>query len=152
MFLIEVIGSLGSIFSLMSPPTTSRPLLRQARLFARQRTRQYASATEAASSATAKSKDAASNISSKASQGLSRVTSAAGPAVSGAVQGIQKRVAGIGGRAGRLISFVECELNRFSLLYSLCLMPIGSLSFLGIEHRDSPCKLDIIAPLDRRRR
>lgn len=91
----------------------NRLMLRQARAFGRWSGQRYASttaqATDAATSTATKSKEAASNATSKASQGLSRVTSTAGPALSGAVQRVSSALGGIGGRTGRLISFVECK-------------------------------------------
>ena len=87
----------------------SRMMLRHTRFVVRQTTRRHASTTEAAKDTTIKSKEAVSNASSKTSQGLSRVTSSAGPAVSGAAQGVSKAIGNIGGRTGRIISFVQCE-------------------------------------------
>ena len=84
-------------------------MFRHTRYIARQTTRRHASTTEAAKDTAAKSKEIASNATSKASQGLSRVTSSAGPSVSGAAQRVSKLIGNIGGRTGRLISFVQCK-------------------------------------------
>ncbi|KAI4191242.1 MAG: hypothetical protein LQ346_004795 [Caloplaca aetnensis] len=96
----------------MSAPS-NRLLLRQARILGRRSGQRHASTTsqaaDAASSTASKTKEKASDATSKASQGLSRVTSSAGPALSGAAQGVSNALGRIGGRTGRLISFVECE-------------------------------------------
>ncbi|KAL8709665.1 MAG: hypothetical protein Q9220_005605 [cf. Caloplaca sp. 1 TL-2023] len=89
----------------------NRLMLRQARNFGGRSGQRYASTTsqaaDAVSSTATKSKEAASNATSKASQGLSRVTSSAGPALNGAVQGVSNALGRIGGRTGKLITFVE---------------------------------------------
>jgi len=64
-------------------------------------------ATNAASKTAAKAKETASSATSKASEGLTRVTSAAGPAISKAASSATAAINGIGGRTGRLISFVQ---------------------------------------------
>ncbi|KAL8968437.1 MAG: hypothetical protein Q9197_004886 [Variospora fuerteventurae] len=91
----------------------SRWLFRQAHSLGHRSGQRYASTTSevanAASSTATKAKDGASNVTSKASQGLSRVTSSAGPALSGAAQGVSNAIGRVGGRTGRLISFVEFE-------------------------------------------
>lgn len=93
--------------------TPTRLLLRQAYGLGRRSGQRHASTTsqvaDAASATATKTKDGASNATSKASQGLSRVTSSAGSALSGAAQGVSNTIGRIGGRTGRLISFVECE-------------------------------------------
>ncbi|KAI4216630.1 MAG: hypothetical protein LQ351_001119 [Letrouitia transgressa] len=98
------------------PTAASRLVLRHARPLVRRLGLRHATTTakaaEATSNAAAKSKDAASDITSKASQGLSRVTSSAGPAISGAAQGVSRALGRIGGRTGRLISFVEYPKTR----------------------------------------
>ena len=97
----------------MSAVASHRSMLRHTRFIARQTTRRHASTTEAAkdtaANTAAKTKETASNVQTKASQGLSRVTTSAGSGLSRASQGISKAVGRIGGRTGRLISFVECE-------------------------------------------
>ena len=93
----------------MSTAAPSRIMFRHTRYIARQTTRRHASTTEAAKDTAAKSNETASNATSKASQGLSRVTSSAGPAVSGAAQRVSKLIGNIGGRTGRVISFVQCK-------------------------------------------
>lgn len=84
-------------------------MFRHTRYIARQTTRRHASTTEAAKDTAAKSKETASNATLQASRGLSRVTSSAGPAVSGAAQRVSKLIGNIGGRTGRMISFVQCK-------------------------------------------
>ena len=97
----------------MSAVAPHRSMLRHTRFIARQTTRRHASTTEAAkdtaANTAAKTKETASNVQTKASQGLSRVTTSAGSGLSRASQGISKAIGRIGGRTGRLISFVECE-------------------------------------------
>lgn len=84
---------------------TSRAVLRPSKFFGRRTNlRQASTASETAS----KAKETTTSVTSKASQGLSRVTSSAGPAISGAVSGARNALGKIGGRTGRLISFVEC--------------------------------------------
>ena len=104
-----VLGDLSS----MSAVASHRSMLRHTRFITRQTTRRHASTTEAAkdtaANTAAKTKETASNVQTKASQGLSRVTTSAGSGLSRASQGISKAVGRIGGRTGRLISFVECE-------------------------------------------
>ena len=102
--------------SSMTKAAPPRMMLRHARMIARQSPRRHASTTEAAKEAAVKSKATASDATSKASQGLSRVTSSAGPAVSGATHRVTKAIGNIGGRTGRMISFVQCEPNP--VLYS----------------------------------
>lgn len=101
---------LGDLSS-MSAVAPHRSMLRHTRFIARQTTRRHASTTEAAKNTAAKTKETASNVQSKASQGLSRVTTSASSGLSRASQGISNAISRIGGRTGRLISFVECELN-----------------------------------------
>ena len=93
----------------MSTAAPSRIMFRHTRYVARQTTRRHASTTEAAKDTAAKSKETASNTTSKTSHGLSRVTSSAAPAVSGAAQRVSKLIGNIGGRTGRMISFVQCK-------------------------------------------
>lgn len=99
----------------MSAVAPHRSMLRHTRFIARQSTRRHASTTEAAkntaANTAAKTKETASNVQTKASQGLSRVTTSASSGLSRASQGISTAISRIGGRTGRLISFVECELN-----------------------------------------
>ena len=97
--------------SSISTAAQSRMMLRHTRYVARQTMRRHASTTEAAANTAAKSKETASNATSKASRGLSRVTSSARPAVSGAAQRVSKAINNLGGRTGRMISFVQCKPN-----------------------------------------
>ena len=92
--------------------------LRQTRVAQRTILRQASSssqATGAASNTASKAKDSASKATSKASQGLSKVTSSAGPALSGATQRVSSIIGRIGGRTGRLISFVQCKSLKTKL-------------------------------------
>jgi hypothetical protein len=96
----------------MSTPA-SRLMLRHTRFFAHKTTIRHASTTseaaQAASNTAAKSRETVSNITSKASEGLTRVKSSAGPALTGAAQSVNKTLARIGGRTGRLIAFGRCK-------------------------------------------
>ncbi|KAF6234904.1 hypothetical protein HO173_006834 [Letharia columbiana] len=105
-------------------------MLRHTRFIARQTTRRHASTTEAAKDTATKSKETASNATSKASQGLSRVTSSAGPAVSGAAQGVSKAIGNIGGRTGRMISFVQSMVPP-AIYYSKVGFELSKLVFKG---------------------
>lgn len=67
------------------------------------------------SSTTTAAKEAASKATSAATKSLSAVTSAAGPAIGRAAQGLSSALGRVGGRTGRLISFVERMLCPFSL-------------------------------------
>lgn len=87
-------------------------------------------ATDAAASTASKSREAASNATSKASQGLSRVTSTAGPALSGAAQKVSSALGGIGGRTGRLISFIE-SLIPPAVYYSRVGFELSKIVFRG---------------------
>ena len=93
--------------------TTSGLMLRHTRFVTRRTALRHASSTaeasQAASNTAAKSKEAASNATSKASDGLSRVTSSAGSAASGVAGGVSNAARKVTGRAGRLISLVQCE-------------------------------------------
>lgn len=101
------------VLSFMSNTAPSRLMLRHSRFAARQTTRRNASTTEVVKDTAAKSKEKASDVTSKASQGLSRVSSSGGSAVSGAAQGVSRTLGNIGGRTGKLISFVQCEWEIF---------------------------------------
>ena len=88
-------------------------MLRHTRFIARQNSRRYVSTIEEAKHTAAKSQETVSNATSQASQGLSKVTSSAGPALSGAAQGISRTLGNIGGRTGKVISFVEGECKLY---------------------------------------
>jgi len=96
------------------PLALPRAAMRQSQsLLRRTNLRHASSATEAASNAAAKAQETGSSAVSKASQGLSRVTSSAGPAITGAARGAGNALKKIGGRTGRFIGFVECELLKY---------------------------------------
>jgi polyphosphate kinase 2 (PPK2 family) len=72
---------------------------------------------ETASKAKQVGQEAASKVSetaSKAQEGLSRVQSTAGEKISSAGSALSKSLAGIGGRTGQLISFVNSVYTRSS--------------------------------------
>lgn len=92
----------------MSSTLASRMALRQSRQLLRgQQFRQASTAAETA----AKAKETASANISKAQEGLTRVTSSAGPAITNAANSARSALSRVGGRTGRLISFVECTLR-----------------------------------------
>lgn len=98
------------------PATASRAVLRQSQFLVRR------TAVRHASSSSEKATEAAQSAASKASDGLSRVSSAAGPALSGAAQSLRK----IGGRTGKVISFVDCKPTLGSLLSVHSSLPMYS--------------------------
>lgn len=59
------------------------------------------------STAAQKAAEATKNTAARAQEGLSRVTSAAGPAIAGAAKGAANALSKVGGRTGKVISFVE---------------------------------------------
>jgi len=100
------------------PATASRAVLRQSQFLTRRTAVRHASSSSEAAS---KASDKASSTASKASEGLSRVTSSAGPALTNAAQGLGGALKKVGGRTGKVISFVECKrkalLSRNSDLF-----------------------------------
>ena len=92
----------------------SRALLRRPHI-ARLAIRNASSTSEAASSGAAKVQQGASQATSKASEGLTRVTSTAGPALDRAGQAVTNALGGIGGRTGRMISFVQCKSTSLQI-------------------------------------
>ncbi|KAK2762253.1 ATP synthase subunit G atp20 [Arachnomyces sp. PD_36] len=113
------------------PAPAARTVLRQSQfLFRRTAIRHASSTSEAAAQAASKSKDAASSATSKASEGLSKVTSSAGPAITGALQGAGSALKKVGGRTGRVISFVE-SLIPPTLYYSKVGIELSKLVFRG---------------------
>lgn len=88
------------------PATASRAVLRQSQFLTRRTAVRHSSSTSQAAS---KATETASSTASKAQEGLSRVTSSAGPAVSNAAQGLGNALKKVGGRTGKVVSFVECE-------------------------------------------
>ncbi len=105
----------------MSLPA-SRAVMRQSRFMLRRTAFRNASttaeATQKASEGASKAKETASAATSKASEGLSRVSSSAGSGISRYTQGVTSFVSRIGGRTGRMISFVECEYTSLRSLLS----------------------------------
>ncbi|KAH0530554.1 hypothetical protein TsFJ059_005161 [Trichoderma semiorbis] len=91
----------------MAPSSLARPMLRSPALrqlaFRRFESSAASKATDAAKDAAGKAKE----YQAKAAQGLSRVAGAAGPAIAGAARGLTSALGKVGGRTGKLISFVE---------------------------------------------
>ncbi|EON98555.1 putative atp synthase subunit g protein [Phaeoacremonium minimum UCRPA7] len=101
----------------MSLSASARPLMRRSafrQLTSRTAGRRFESTTtkasEAAKDAASKTSQTASDYTTKAAQGLSRVTSAAGPAIAGVAKGAAGALGRVGGRTGKLISFVERQV------------------------------------------
>lgn len=106
---------------------SARPLMRRSafrQLTSRTAGRRFESTTtkasEAAKDAASKTSSAASDYSAKAAQGLSRVTSAAGPAIAGVAKGAAGALGRVGGRTGKLISFVERKDDLSLLCLDWC--------------------------------
>ncbi|MCJ1292528.1 hypothetical protein MMC34_004079 [Xylographa carneopallida] len=119
----------------MSAATASRTIFRRPpHLVLRQGARRNASttsqATEAASNTASKAKETASNATSKASEGLSRVTSSAGSRLSRAGQAVSSTLGSIGGRTGRLVSFVQSMIPP-TIYYSKVGFELSKLVFQG---------------------
>ncbi|MCJ1380638.1 hypothetical protein MMC17_003746 [Xylographa soralifera] len=119
----------------MSAATASRTIFRRPpHLVVRQGARRNASttsqATEAASNTASKAKDTASNATSKASERLSRVTTSAGSGLSRAGQAVSSTLGRIGGRTGRLVSFVQSMIPP-TIYYSKVGLELSKLVFQG---------------------
>ncbi len=106
--LIKSIGSFYSRASAMMPaaPTSRALLRRQTRFILRRNNLRQASTT---SEAATKAKETASQTTSKASEGLSKVTSSAGGIVGSAASRAQNMMSKVGGRTGKLVSFVQSQ-------------------------------------------
>ncbi|ETN46854.1 uncharacterized protein HMPREF1541_01043 [Cyphellophora europaea CBS 101466] len=111
----------------MPATVASRLALRTSRQVARGQFRRQAST---ASETAAKAKDSASSTVSKASEGLSRVTSSAGPAISNAATSARNALGRVGGRTGRLISFVE-SLIPPTIYYSRVGLELAKFTIQG---------------------
>ncbi|KAL2809332.1 mitochondrial ATP synthase g subunit-domain-containing protein [Aspergillus granulosus] len=109
------------------PATASRAVLRQSQFLTRRTAIRYSSSTSQAAS---KASETASSTASKAQEGLSRVTASAGPAISGAAQGLGNALKKVGGRTGKVISFVESMIPP-TLYYSKVGLELGKLVFRG---------------------
>ncbi|RJE21026.1 hypothetical protein PHISCL_06647 [Aspergillus sclerotialis] len=109
------------------PVTASRAVLRQSQLLAQRTPIRHASSTsEAASKGASKGAEAAS----KASQGLSRATSAAVPMLTNAASSAASALRNVGGRTGKIISFVDSMIPP-TLYYSKVGLELGKLVFRG---------------------
>ncbi|KAL5342461.1 mitochondrial ATP synthase g subunit-domain-containing protein [Aspergillus crustosus] len=109
------------------PATASRAVLRQSQFLTRRTAVRHASSTSQAAS---KATETASSSTSKAQEGLSRVTSSAGPAISNAAQGLGNTLKKVGGRTGKVVSFIE-SLIPPTLYYSRVGLELGKLVFRG---------------------
>jgi len=96
-----------------------------------------AKATEAAKETASKASEKAADYKSKASEGLSKVTSSAGPAISGAAKSVGNALGRIGGRTGRLISFVERQIPP-AIYYSRVGLELTKLVFQGQKMSPPP--------------
>ncbi|KAL4873833.1 hypothetical protein BDV12DRAFT_159697 [Aspergillus spectabilis] len=109
------------------PATASRAVLRQSQFLTRRTAVRHSSSTSQAAS---KATETASSTASKAQEGLSRVTSSAGPAISNAAQGLGNTLKKVGGRTGKVVSFIE-SLIPPTLYYSRVGLELGKLVFRG---------------------
>ncbi|OLN84373.1 ATP synthase subunit g, mitochondrial [Colletotrichum chlorophyti] len=113
----------------------ARPLMRTtartlpSRVAARFESTTTKKATESAKDAAGK----ASEYSAKAAQGLSRAASAAGPALSGAVNALGK----VGGRTGKVISFIEKQVP-WVIYYSRVTLEVSKIVFHGQKMAPPP--------------
>ncbi|KAH8813341.1 putative sorbitol dehydrogenase [Xylogone sp. PMI_703] len=85
-------------------------------------------------------KDAAAKaqeLRSKATEGLTKVASAAGPAISGAVKGVGSALGKVGGRTGRLVSFVERQIP-LAVYYTRVGVELSKLVFHGQKMAPPP--------------
>ncbi|UKZ75386.1 hypothetical protein TrVFT333_003069 [Trichoderma virens FT-333] len=111
----------------MAPSSLARPMLRSPALrqlaFRRFESSAAGKATDAAKDAANKAKE----YQAKAAQGLSRVAGAAGPAIAGAARGLTNALGKVGGRTGKLISFVET--NPQAVYYGKVAIETGKIVF-----------------------
>ncbi|KAL6237759.1 hypothetical protein BDW75DRAFT_203049 [Aspergillus navahoensis] len=107
------------------PATATRAVLRQSQFLTRTAVR-HSSTSQAASKAT----ETASSTASKAQEGLSRVSSSAGPAISNAAQGLGNTLKKVGGRTGKVVSFIESMIPP-TIYYSRVGLELGKLVFRG---------------------
>ncbi|KAK0751499.1 mitochondrial ATP synthase g subunit-domain-containing protein [Schizothecium vesticola] len=78
----------------------------------------------------------ASEYTAKASEGLSRVTAAAGPAITSAAKGAADALGKVGGRTGRLVTFIERQVPNV-VYYSKVGAELSKLVFKG-QHMTPP--------------
>ncbi|KAL3481943.1 mitochondrial ATP synthase g subunit-domain-containing protein [Aspergillus californicus] len=109
------------------PATASRAVLRQSQFLTRRTAVRHSSSTSQAAS---KASETASSSASKAQEGLSRVSSSAGPAISNAAQGLGNTLKKVGGRTGKVISFIESMIPP-TIYYSKVGIELGRLVFRG---------------------
>ncbi|KAI9370992.1 mitochondrial ATP synthase g subunit-domain-containing protein [Aspergillus egyptiacus] len=109
------------------PATASRAVLRQSQFLTRRTAVRHASSTSEAAS---KASETASSAMSKAQEGLSRVTSSAGPAISNAAQGLGSTLKKVGGRTGKVVSFIESMIPP-TLYYSRVGLELAKLVARG---------------------
>ncbi|TFB07129.1 ATP synthase subunit g [Trichoderma ghanense] len=112
----------------MAPSLLARPMLRSPALrqlaFRRFESSAANKATDAAKDAAGKAKE----YQAKAAQGLSRVAGAAGPAIAGAARGLTSALSKVGGRTGKLISFIEKQTPQV-VYYGKVALETGKIVF-----------------------
>ncbi|KAF7510093.1 hypothetical protein GJ744_007197 [Endocarpon pusillum] len=108
----------------MSP---ARAILRQTRFLLRRNNLRQASTT---SEVATKAKETASQTTSKASEGLSKVTSSAGGIIGSAASRAQNVMSRVGGRTGRLVSFVQTLIPP-TVYYARVGLELSKLVFQG---------------------
>ncbi|KAE8355357.1 mitochondrial ATP synthase g subunit-domain-containing protein [Aspergillus coremiiformis] len=107
--------------------SATRAVLRQSQFLTRRTAVRHASST---SESAQKAGEAVSSAASKASEGLSRVTSTAGPALSNAAQGVGSALRKVGGRTGKVITFVDSMIPP-TVYYSKVGLELAKLVFRG---------------------
>lgn len=112
----------------MSARITPRFALRQTRALVQRRA--ASSTTDAAASGANKAKEATQQTASKAQEGLSRVQSSAGSKLSSAGSAISKSLAGVGGRTGQVISFVNSMIPP-TVYYGRVVGELGKIAVQG---------------------
>jgi len=122
----------------MSAAPASRAILRQSKFLLRRNNFRTASTTSEAASkaqqtgqqAASKAQESGKQAVSKASEGLSRVQSSAGSTISRLSNSAYSTLSSVGGRTGRLISFVE-SLIPPTVYYSRVGIELARIVFKG---------------------
>ncbi|KAL6876565.1 mitochondrial F1F0-ATP synthase, subunit G [Trichoderma novae-zelandiae] len=116
----------------MAPSSLARPMLRSPALrqlaFRRFESSAANKATDAAKDTAKDAAGKAKEYQAKAAQGLSRVAGAAGPAIAGAARGLTSALGKVGGRTGKLISFIEKQTPQ-AIYYGKVALETGKIVF-----------------------
>ncbi|RYP17920.1 hypothetical protein DL765_004239 [Monosporascus sp. GIB2] len=87
-------------------------------------------ASSAAKESVSKASSTASEYTNKAAQGLTRVASSAGPAIAGAAKGAANSLSKVGGRTGKMVSFIERQVPTV-VFYSKVFAELTKMVFRG---------------------